>query len=297
MTDVLIDVWVKSHQKRIHNILQEYFDRQEESLLKNACEYSLLNGGKRIRSLLVYAVGEDELIENKFHLDQIALSIELIHAYSLIHDDLPAMDDDPLRRGKPSCHIKFTEGQAILAGDALQSLAFEILSSRDFDINDSIKIKIINTLSRAIGLFGMAQGQSLDLISNNNHSSIDLLENLQELKTGALIKASCLMPYLLSANPNKSDETCMINIGGYIGKIFQITDDILDVSSDTGTLGKTAGKDVKNNKMTYVTRLGMDKALKIKASFFDDLNKEIAIFPKNLNTLQNLVAYIYSRKN
>ena len=167
MTDILIDVWVKSHQKRIHNILQEYFDRQEESLLKKACEYSLLNGGKRIRSLLVYAVGEDELIENKFHLDQIALSIELIHAYSLIHDDLPAMDDDPLRRGKPSCHIKFTEGQAILAGDALQSLAFEILSSRDFDINDSIKIKIINTLSRAIGLFGMAQGQSLDLISTN----------------------------------------------------------------------------------------------------------------------------------
>ena len=150
MTEDSINQWVLTHQKRIDVILQDFFNNQKNTLLKNACEYTLLNGGKRVRSLLIYAIGEDEKILNPFHLDQLALSVELIHAYSLTHDDLPSMDDDSLRRGKPSCHIEFNEGQAILAGDALQSLAFQVLSENNFNIHNDIRIKIINILSQSI---------------------------------------------------------------------------------------------------------------------------------------------------
>ena len=247
MTEDSINQWVLAHQKRIDVILQDFFNNQKNTLLKNACEYTLLNGGKRVRSLLIYAIGEDEKILNTFHLDQLALSVELIHAYSLTHDDLPAMDDDSLRRGKPSCHIEFNEGQAILAGDALQSLAFQVLSDNNLNIHNDIKIKIINILSQSIGLNGMALGQSMDINSDKMNSSIEVLERLQELKTGALIRASCVIPFLLSKNYEEIYITEIANIGHLIGKIYQITDDILDVESNTDTLGKTADKDRKNN--------------------------------------------------
>jgi farnesyl diphosphate synthase len=295
MTEDSINQWVSEHQKRVDLILQDFFNTQENTLLKNACEYALLNGGKRLRSLLIYAVGEDEKILNKFHLDQLALSVELIHAYSLTHDDLPSMDDDSLRRGKPSCHIKFNEGQAILAGDALQSLAFQVLSDKNLKIHNDTKIQIINTLSQSIGLNGMALGQSMDIDSNKMSSSIEALEKLQELKTGALIKASCVIPFLLSKNYDEMHMTDIANIGDLIGKIYQITDDILDVESNTEILGKTAGKDKKNNKMTYISLVGREEAIKIKASIFKDLNKSIEQFPRKLKILQNLAHYIYKR--
>ena len=295
MTEDSINQWVLAHQKRIDVTLQDFFNSQKNTLLKNACEYTLLNGGKRLRSLLIYAIGEDEKILNTFHLDQLALSVELIHAYSLTHDDLPAMDDDSLRRGKPSCHIKFNEGQAILAGDALQSLAFQVLSNNNFKIQNDIKIKIINILSQSIGLNGMALGQSMDIDSNKINSSIEVLERLQELKTGALIKASCVIPFLLSKNYEEIYITDLANIGHLIGKIYQITDDILDIESTTETLGKTAGKDRKNNKMTYISLVGKEEALKIKANIFENLNKSIEQFPRKLEALQNLAHYIYKR--
>lgn len=295
MTEDSINQWVSEHQKRVDLILQDFFNTQENTLLKNACEYALLNGGKRLRSLLIYAVGEDEKILNKFHLDQLALSVELIHAYSLTHDDLPSMDDDSLRRGKPSCHIKFNEGQAILAGDALQSLAFQVLSDKNLKIHNDTKIQIINTLSQSIGLNGMALGQSMDIDSNKMSSSIEALEKLQELKTGALIKASCVIPFLLSKNYDEMHMTDIANIGDLIGKIYQITDDILDVESNTEILGKTAGKDKKNNKMTYISLVGKEEAMIIKASIFKDLNKRIEQFPRKLKILQNLAHYIYKR--
>lgn len=295
MTEDSINQWISEHQKRVDLILQDFFNTQENTLLKNACEYALLNGGKRLRSLLIYAVGEDEKILNKFHLDQLALSVELIHAYSLTHDDLPSMDDDSLRRGKPSCHIKFNEGQAILAGDALQSLAFQVLSDKNLKIHNDTKIQIINTLSQSIGLNGMALGQSMDIDSNKMSSSIEALEKLQELKTGALIKASCVIPFLLSKNYDEMHMTDIANIGDLIGKIYQITDDILDVESNTEILGKTAGKDKKNNKMTYISLVGKEEAMIIKASIFKDLNKRIEQFPRKLKILQNLAHYIYKR--
>ena len=295
MTEDSINQWVLAHQKRIDVTLQDFFNSQKNTLLKNACEYTLLNGGKRLRSLLIYAIGEDEKILNTFHLDQLALSVELIHAYSLTHDDLPAMDNDSLRRGKPSCHIEFNEGQAILAGDALQSLAFQVLSDNNLKIQNDIKIKIINILSQSIGLNGMALGQSMDIDSNKMNSSIEVLERLQELKTGALIKASCVIPFLLSKNYEEKFITDIANIGHLIGKIYQITDDILDIESNTETLGKTAGKDRENNKMTYISLVGKEEALKIKANIFENLNKSIEQFPRKLEALQNLAHYIYKR--
>ena len=244
---------------------------------------------------MIYAIGEDEKILNPFHLDQLALSVELIHAYSLTHDDLPSMDDDSLRRGKPSCHIEFNEGQAILAGDALQSLAFQVLSDNNLNIHNDIKIKIINILSQSIGLNGMALGQSMDINSDKMNSSIEVLERLQELKTGALIKASCVIPFLLSKNYEEIYLADIANIGHLIGKIYQITDDILDIESNTETLGKTADKDRKNNKMTYISLVGKKEALKIKANIFENLNKSIEQFPRKLIALQNLAHYIYKR--
>jgi farnesyl diphosphate synthase len=295
MTEDSINQWVLTHQKRIDVILQDFFNNQKNTLLKNACEYTLLNGGKRVRSLLIYAIGEDEKILNPFHLDQLALSVELIHAYSLTHDDLPSMDDDSLRRGKPSCHIEFNEGQAILAGDALQSLAFQVLSDNNLNIHNDIKIKIINILSQSIGLNGMALGQSMDINSDKMNSSIEVLERLQELKTGALIKASCVIPFLLSKNYEEIYLADIANIGHLIGKIYQITDDILDIESNTETLGKTADKDRKNNKMTYISLVGKKEALKIKANIFENLNNSIEQFPRKLIALQNLAHYIYKR--
>tara|TARA_B100000035_G_C21037138_1_gene571712 strand:+ start:10374 stop:11267 length:894 start_codon:yes stop_codon:yes gene_type:complete len=295
MTKDAINQWVLAHQKRIDETIQDFFNKQDNTLLKKACEYTLLNGGKRLRSLLIYAIGEDEKILNKFHLDQLALSIELIHAYSLTHDDLPQMDDDDLRRGKPSCHIEFNEGQAILAGDALQSLAFQVLSNKNLNIHNDIKIEIINILSQSIGLNGMALGQSMDIALNKTNSSIGVLEKLQELKTGALIQAACVIPFLLSKNYDEIGITDMANIGHLIGKIYQITDDILDVESNTEILGKTSGKDKKNNKMTYISLVGKEEALKIKASIFKDLIKSIEQFPRKLKILQSLVHHIYKR--
>ena len=194
------DNWIEEKQSRINKILIKFFDSQDNnSILHNACSYSVLSGGKRIRSLLVYAVGDLANTDIKI-LDKIAISFELIHTYSLIHDDLPSMDDDNLRRGKETCHIKFNEAQAILAGDALQASAFELLSSPEFKLSVSKKITMINILSRAIGATGMVLGQSKDIESINQILDIKYLENLQALKTGLLIQAACEISFLTAEN-------------------------------------------------------------------------------------------------
>ena len=195
--------WIESHQSRINKLLLGFFaSEKNNSTLHKACSYSVLNGGKRIRALIVYAVGSIANTDIKT-LDQLAISFELIHAYSLIHDDLPSMDDDNLRRGKETCHIKFNEAQAILAGDALQARAFELLSSLDLNLSSTKKITMINILSKAIGETGMVLGQSQDIESTNHELDINYLENLQRLKTGLLIQAACEMSYLTAKDLDK----------------------------------------------------------------------------------------------
>lgn len=287
--------WIESHQSRINKILIGFFNsRENNTTLHQACSYSVLNGGKRIRALLVYAVGEISNTDIKI-LDQLAISLELIHAYSLIHDDLPSMDDDNLRRGKETCHIKFNEAQAILAGDALQALAFELLSSPKFNVTSAKKINIIHSLSRAIGDTGMVLGQSQDIESTYNQPDIDSLDKLQELKTGFLIQAACEISYQVTEELNQKTEMLVKKIGLLIGKIYQITDDILDYEANTSILGKTAGKDKKDNKVTYASLIGLDKSKEKNSSYFSELKICVEDLPGNPDNIMTLINYIYFR--
>ncbi|MFT6269763.1 MAG: farnesyl diphosphate synthase [Alphaproteobacteria bacterium] len=228
--------------------------------LRHAVEYALLNGGKRMRPLLVSLVGEILTINSK-ELIPVALAVECIHAYSLVHDDLPAMDDDELRRGNPTCHVKFGEATAILAGDALQSMAFQILAGAELSPHATLKQhKLILALSTAAGPAGMVGGQSIDLTATNKLISLTQLTQLHALKTGALLKVCVLLPCLLSKDITSEDETILLMFAEHIGLAFQIQDDILDVTADTQTLGKPQGSDQEANKSTFVSLLGLENA-------------------------------------
>jgi len=235
---------------------------------KNSCgliepmKYSSLNGGKYIRSLLVYATGATLGIDEKF-LDQPAIAIELTHAYTLIHDDLPCMDDDEIRRGAPSCHIAFNESSAILAGDALQSLAFQILSQKKYSqISSETQLNWVNFFSDTIGLCGVAGGQFLDLsINNRNNVELKELEKIYKLKTGKLISPCIMLPYMLDNRyPDKTIE--ILELGLTLGLCFQIKDDLLGHTSSSERLGKTKNKDEIRNQPNYVNILGVKEANK-----------------------------------
>ena len=289
------DAWQISHQDRINNFLKKKLDKKNsKNTINDAANYALLNGGKRFRALLVYAIGEINAT-NQNVLDFIAASIEIIHAYSLTHDDLPDMDDDSLRRGLPSCHIKYGASQAILAGDGLQSLAFEFLVSPDFIIDDTKKINLISHLSKAIGINGMVFGQSLDMECSNKEIDIKLLEKIQKKKTGELIHASCIMSYSISNFFDSSVEDCISRLAYLLGQLYQIIDDILDGTSTSMDLGKTSGKDQKDNKATYVSMMGITKAKKIKENFYFEIKNLVKQIPGNTQTLNDLIDKIYAR--
>ena len=216
----------------------------EPSRLHEAMRYATLNGGKRIRPLLVYATGETLGIDAD-RLDSPAVAVELIHAFSLVHDDLPAMDDDDLRRGLPTVHRKFDEATAILAADALQPLAFEVLALPTVDPREAIaQLKTVNLLARACGSLGMTGGQAIDIASEGQRISGEQLRTMFELKTGALISAAVLMAAALSPDLSAEAELALERYARCIGLAFQIRDDILDVEGDTETIGKPAGSDI-----------------------------------------------------
>ena len=289
------DAWQISHQDRINKFLKKKLDnKNSKNTINDAANYALLNGGKRFRALLVYAIGEINAT-NQNVLDFVAASIEIIHAYSLTHDDLPDMDDDSLRRGLPSCHIKFGASQAILAGDGLQSLAFEFLVSPDFIIDDTKKINLISHLSEAIGINGMVFGQSLDMECSNKELDIKLLEKIQKKKTGELIHASCMMSYSISNFFDSSVQDCISKLAYLLGQLYQITDDILDSTSTSKDLGKTSGKDQKDNKATYVSIMGITKSIKIKENFYVEIKNLVKQIPGNTQTLNDLIDKIYAR--
>ena len=287
--------WADEHQKRVENFMMRFLkEESSNSLIHEVCSHGSLNGGKRFRALLCYAIGEISKTD-KLILDYIASSIEFIHAYSLIHDDLPAMDNDDLRRGKPTCHIKFNEAQAILAGDALQSLAFNILSLPSFLIDDQKKLKLINSLSNTIGVNGMVKGQSLDIENTLKIGDIKGLEKLQELKTGLLFNFIGSATYLVSDNPSEKINIKITNLCSLLGKVYQITDDILDYESNDKVLGKTSGKDRKDNKLTYVSLLGINEAKKINSQYFDGIKEIINSIPGDTIFLNELILKIYQR--
>ena len=289
--------WFDTHQKRVERFMIGILkEESSNSLIQEVCNHGSLNGGKRFRALLSYAIGEITQTD-KLIIDHIASSIEFIHAYSLIHDDLPAMDNDDLRRGKPTCHIKFDEAHAILAGDGLQSLAFKILSSSTLLIDDQKKIKIIHSLSDAIGINGMVKGQSLDIENTLKIGEINSLEKLQELKTGLLFSFIGLATCLVSNNPSEEMNIKITNLSALLGKVYQITDDILDYESNDRVLGKTSGKDRKDNKLTYVSLLGINEAKKINSKYFDKIKEIINSMSGNTIFLSELIEKIYQRSH
>ena len=287
--------WVNSHQERVESFMIRILDAESSnSFIHEVCSHGSINGGKRFRALLIYAIGEISQTD-KLTLDHLASSIEFIHAYSLIHDDLPSMDNDDLRRGKPTCHVKYDEAHAILAGDGLQSLAFKILSSPTFLVDDQKKIKIIHSLSDAIGINGMVKGQSLDIKATLKIVDIKQLEKLQELKTGLLFDAIGYISYLSSKNATEENKIKITKLCSLLGKIYQITDDILDYESNDEVLGKTSGKDQKNNKLTYVSLLGINEAKKINSSYFNEAKKIVDSIPGITIFLKELISKIYQR--
>jgi farnesyl diphosphate synthase len=231
-------------------------DRLPEELHR-AMRYAVLGGGKRLRPLLVYATGS-ALGAQAEHLDAPAAAVEIIHAYSLVHDDLPAMDDDALRRGRATCHIAFGEATAILAGDALQALAFEILAA-DAHLADApdIHVEMLHTLAAACGSQGMAGGQALDLAAVGRALDPADLERMHVYKTGALIRASVRLGALAARCRDRAVLAALERYGHCVGLAFQVRDDILDIEGNSATLGKTAGKDAADSKPTYPAILGM----------------------------------------
>ena len=228
--------------------------------LSQAMRYAVLGGGKRLRPVLVYAVG-GACGASQDRLDATAAAVEIIHAYSLVHDDLPAMDDDALRRGRPTCHIVFGEAMAILAGDALQALAFEVLAADSRLAQEpALQVEMLRTLAAACGAHGMAGGQAFDLAAVGKRLAPEELERMHVYKTGALIRASVRLGALAAGCKDASTLAALERYGHCIGLAFQIRDDILDIEGDSATIGKTAGKDVANDKPTYPAILGMDGA-------------------------------------
>ncbi|MDR2872144.1 MAG: polyprenyl synthetase family protein [Xanthomonadaceae bacterium] len=258
--------------------------------LHEAIRYAVLNGGKRIRPLLVYATGALFNIDEAL-LDAPACAIELIHAYSLVHDDLPAMDDDDMRRGRPTVHIAFDEATAILVGDALQSMAFDLLANAATD--DALKVAWLQTLAAASGTAGMCGGQALDIDATGRMQSLSELEHMHALKTGALIRASVRM----GALPGKASEDDLQQLDRFalaLGLAFQLRDDILDVEGNSEQLGKTAGKDAVQAKSTYPALLGMSEAkqrLQELAAVLQQCLKDYGPAAAALRDLSHLAVY------
>lgn len=277
--------------KNLANFLEDHVQDYDKSL-SEAVKYSTLNQGKRIRPALIYGFG-NALNVSLNNLNSAAIAIELIHSYSLVHDDLPAMDNDDLRRGEPTCHIKYSEATAILVGDAQQSLAYECLAN-DTSINNSIKIKLIQLLSQASGLQGMIGGQYIDIKSAGNFPEKQQLKKMHQMKTGALIKAAILMG---SCQSDRYDDIYpeLINFSDNIGLAFQVHDDILDIESNTKTLGKPVHSDLDNDKATYPKLMGLKQAKEYREELINNALQALNNCQINSNFLTKLTLYISQR--
>ena len=295
----MIEHYQKSCQARAEAALETFFKapRPELARLYRAMRYSVMNGGKRVRPLLVYAACE-ALGGDLAKADAPACALELIHSYSLVHDDLPAMDDDDLRRGQPTTHIAFDEAAAILAGDALQSLAFEILADAAHNPQSAeLRLSMVQTLACAAGPAGMVGGQAIDLESVGIALDQAALETMHRHKTGALIEASVTLGALASGTATESQLSALSRYAKAIGLAFQVQDDILDVESDTQTLGKTQGKDQAHDKPTYPALLGMQSAKDYALALRDHALEALTGFDDKATPLRELAHYIVTRSH
>jgi farnesyl diphosphate synthase len=292
-----LSTFQQASRDRVNSTLSQTINAlpDHSETLKQAMEYALLIGGKRMRPFLVYATGKMLSVQEK-DLDGPAAAIEAIHAYSLIHDDLPAMDNDDLRRGHPTCHIQFDEAIAILAGDALQTLAFEILC--DYPLSNTLEIKrieLVKIISQATGYNGMCGGQAMDLAATGQHITQKQLEDLHDKKTGSLLSACVEMTIALAVNITPQSRQHLMSFAKIIGLAFQVQDDILDVVSDSTVLGKPQGSDQAQNKSTYPAMLGLEQA----QAYLDDLHQQalqaLRALPYNTQMLVSFTDFVIHR--
>lgn len=299
MTNSSLLQLLQHYQELNNQQLTHWLDAQpfaDQTLLK-AMKYGALLGGKRVRPFLTYVTG-NMLGVNEENLDTPAAAIECIHAYSLIHDDLPAMDDDELRRGQPTCHIAFDEATAVLAGDALQTLAFEILAEGTLSIDgESQRIKMIKELAQASGAAGMCMGQALDLDGEGKHLGLTQLEQIHKHKTGALIRCAVRLGALAAGEKGLEILPQLNTYAEAIGLAFQVQDDILDVISDTETLGKPQGSDIALDKSTYPALLGLEGAQQKAQQLYQEAVQALEAIPYDTTQLEVFARYLIERKN
>ena len=296
---MMIGDYQKRCQQRVDGCLETLFVAPLPQLerLYQAMRYSVMNGGKRVRPLLVYAACE-ALNGDKASADGAACAVELIHAYSLVHDDLPAMDDDDLRRGQPTTHKAFDEACAILAGDGLQSLAFEAMAEARHNPPDAaLRLRMFAVLARAAGPAGMVGGQAIDLGSVGLKLDREALELMHRHKTGALIEASVQLGALASGHADADSLGALSHYARAIGLAFQVQDDILDVESDTATLGKHQGADIARDKPTYPALLGLDAAKAYAIELRDQALHALRPFDIAAEPLRDLARFIVERRS
>ncbi len=287
---------LKAYQQRVDNQLNLHFNALEDIApqLKAAMRHGALLGGKRVRPFLVYSVGHMFGIELE-KLDACAAAIECIHAYSLIHDDLPSMDDDDLRRGQPTVHIAFDEATAILAGDALQTLAFEIITETVQGLSSEQHLAMVKSLAKASGYRGMCGGQAIDLASTNKQIDLKTLTQLHNLKTGALISCAVELA-LIAANAPKDQQDAMMEFAYAVGLAFQVQDDILDIIATTEELGKPQGSDTESNKSTFPQLLGLEEAKATAEQLIQEALSALAKLPYNSQLIADFARYIIERR-
>ena len=291
--------FLEENLTRINKALFKTLPKKEISKVTEAIHYSVMNGGKRIRPQIILILSELLSVEiSDDNVDLIAAAGELIHCYSLIHDDLPAMDDDDYRRGQLSCHKKFDEATAILTGDAIQPLSLEVLTSiQDPNLEDDTKLKIINLFARACGPEGMVEGQNRDILSENKVLTEEELDEIHYLKTGKLIEACVMCVCLIKKNIDEITIEKLIKFSNKFGLAFQIRDDILDEIGDETKIGKPIKSDIKNNKSTYPSIIGIEKSQKKAELLISEALEVLNELPYKTDKLEFLCELVIKRKN
>ncbi|CCD41295.2 Octaprenyl-diphosphate synthase /Dimethylallyltransferase /Geranyltranstransferase / Geranylgeranyl pyrophosphate synthetase [Candidatus Paraburkholderia kirkii UZHbot1] len=290
--------WMRATLDRVETALEHYLPGTDiaPARLHEAMRYAVLGGGKRVRPLLVHAAGELTGAGSQA-VEAASAALEMIHVYSLVHDDMPAMDDDTLRRGKPTVHIQYDEATALLVGDALQSQAFVALTAEGNGLNDSQQAALVRELAVASGSLSMAGGQAIDLESVGRKLSRPELETMHRKKTGALLRASVRMGALAGTHPGADALASLDQYAAAVGLAFQVVDDILDVTADSATLGKTAGKDAQHDKPTYVSIIGLDASCELVAQLGRDAHAVIQPFGARGQRLAELADLVVNRVN
>jgi farnesyl diphosphate synthase len=290
------DGWMKTVQVHVEDALGALLPQAgaEPARLHEAMRYTVLGGGKRVRPLLVFAAGGMFGAELEA-LQRAAAAVEMIHAYSLVHDDMPCMDDDALRRGKPTVHVAYGEATALLVGDALQAQAFTVLAE-GAGVAAARQVAMLRVLGRASGSAGMCGGQAVDLDSVGISLTLEQLERMHQLKTGALLRASVLLGALAGRAVSEAEQGALDTYSNAIGLAFQVVDDVLDATADSATLGKTAGKDAAANKPTYVSILGLEESKLLAEKLRREAHDALAPFGKEALRLRELADFIVQRK-